>query len=340
MNRIWIAILVIALALLTAGCGAINTLTGGGNNMKPVAQLWSDVPRMNGMTPSQQVDMPAELKVLARPIMDGMMRGLNNGADAGRWDWTGFTLSGKTPADVQAFYTPERMATYGWQPEGGCMSPNLSGDQVIFCAFQKQEGNKTAGLLIIAANDKEHKATSIFFMRQEVEGSTPMPGSRPSAPATASSGSVSNGPVPYGIDRRPMPTGLNLDTLLPRQVGPYTRESLRRLGSDTPPTSAQIDDGNPIYAEYRSGSTKIFVEFGVSSSAEFAQEALRVAAGDVAGGEFPTDPRFGALGREPSYLKVINADGAFFAWTRGGYYFSASAPSEAALDAFMQAFPY
>jgi hypothetical protein len=35
------------------------------------------------------------------------------------------------------------------------------------------------------------------------------------------------------------------------------------------------------------------------------------------------------------------ADGAFFAWTRGGYYFSAHAKGgTAALEAFMQAFPY
>jgi len=43
----------------------------GGNqtdsgNPKAVAELWSDVPRMDGMTPSQQVDMPVALKTIAR----------------------------------------------------------------------------------------------------------------------------------------------------------------------------------------------------------------------------------------------------------------------------------
>jgi len=40
-------------------------------------------------------------------------------------------------------------------------------------------------------------------------------------------------------------------------------------------------------------------------------------------------------------LRVVNNDGAFFAWTRGGYFITANAKSgEAALDAFMNAFPY
>ncbi len=129
-----------------------------------------------------------------------------------------------------------------------------------------------------------------------------------------------------------MPSGLSLDQLLPRQVGPYMRQSVQ-------PTAIKID-GNSVYAHYRSGNATIFVEFAVTSSAANAQSKLETAAGKTTP-QFPTDPRVGVLGQEPSYLKVINANSAFFAWTRGGYYFSASAQSgEAALDAFMQAFPY
>lgn len=139
--------------------------------------------------------------------------------------------------------------------------------------------------------------------------------------------------VPYAIDRRPMPIGLDLDRLLPQQVGPYARASI-----EGPPLQP---DGDSLYARYRSGATEIFVEFAVMSRAELAQEILRVAAGDAAGGVFPTDPTFGAIGKEPSYLKTTNANGAFFAWTRGVYYFSAHAKSgQAALDAFLQAFPF
>jgi len=152
------------------------------SNMKNVAELWSDVPRMDGMTPSQQIDMPAGLKIVARKIMDGMMRGLNNGKDPGHWDWTAFMINGKTSADVQSFYVSTRMTDYGWKPEGGCMSINfnLSGDQATFCAFQKQQADKSTGLLIISTNDKEHQAVSIFFIRQE-DNTTAQPSPTPSS---------------------------------------------------------------------------------------------------------------------------------------------------------------
>jgi len=147
------------------------------------------------------------------------------------------------------------------------------------------------------------------------------------------------GTAPYGIEKRPLPSGLDLDQLLPKQVGPFTRVNLEMAGQrSVPPSSIEIDGGS-VYATYRAGSTEIFVEFSVSSSAADAQLALETAAGETTE-RFPTDPRFGSLGTEPSYLKVTG-EGAFFAWTRGGYYFSAHAKSgESALDAFMGAFPY
>ena len=148
------------------------------------------------------------------------------------------------------------------------------------------------------------------------------------------------GTAPYGIEKRSMPTGLDLEQLLPKQVGPYTRTSMERASKQGVPATSVELDGDSIYAHYRSGAKDIFVEFAVTSHAADAQATLEVAAGDT-GGAFPTDPQLGLMGTEPSYLKVINADGAFFAWTRGGYYFSASANSgEGDLDAFVKAFPY
>jgi len=41
--------------------------------------------------------------------------------------------------------------------------------QATFCSFQKQEGDKRTGLLIVAADDKEHKATALYFIRQEAQ---------------------------------------------------------------------------------------------------------------------------------------------------------------------------
>lgn len=146
--------------------------------------------------------------------------------------------------------------------------------------------------------------------------------------------------APYGVEKRPMPSGLNLDKLLPKQVGPYTRtllEESERRG--VTPSSIKVD-GASVYATYKTEAREVFVEFSVSSSAESAQETLVTAAADTIG-KFPTNPRLGSLGTEPSYLRVNNKNGAFYAWTRDKYYFSASARGGVAdLEAFMQSFPY
>ena len=148
------------------------------------------------------------------------------------------------------------------------------------------------------------------------------------------------GSAPYGVEKRPMPAGSNLDELLPKEVGPYTRTLLEESENrGVTPSSIKVD-GPSVYATYKSGAKEIFVEFAISSDAASAQETLITAATDTVG-KFPTNPRLGKLGTEPSYLSVTNKSSAFYAWTRGGYYFSASAKgSEADLEAFMNAFPY
>jgi hypothetical protein len=143
---------------------ATRALDTNAADMKRVAQLWSDVPPMEGMTQSQ-AEMPLALRVIARPFLDALMRGLNNGQEAGHMDVAFFSLNGKTTRDVEGFYVPARMGKYGWQQQGGCA--NVSG--ATFCSFQKQEGDKRTGLLIIAADDQEHKAVALYFLRQEAQ---------------------------------------------------------------------------------------------------------------------------------------------------------------------------
>ena len=140
-----------------------------------------------------------------------------------------------------------------------------------------------------------------------------------------------SGPVPYQIDRRPMPGGERLETLLPGQVGPFRRATL-----DEP------DDvrNTPIYATYRSGSVKIFVELGICDDPAGAQRALATAKAET-DAEFPDAPQQFSANTEPSFLHTRTPLGAFFAWTRGHYYFSAHARSgQQDLDRFLEAFPY
>ena len=134
---------------------------------------------------------------------------------------------------------------------------------------------------------------------------------------------------PYGIDKRPLPAGDNSDNLLPRQVGAYTRQPLRRAGNYP---------GAPIYADYKSGAATIFMELGISDSAHDARCTLETACGET-GGPAPGEAYDG--NGDSSYWRTVNSDGAFMAWTRGKYYFSAHAKGgEKDLDTFMQAFPY
>ena len=139
------------------------------------------------------------------------------------------------------------------------------------------------------------------------------------------------GEVPYGVDRRPMPTGDDLEVLLPNQVGAFVREPLRV------PRDIHHD---PIYADYRLGNSGVFVELGICGEPDGVQQAITTAKRET-DAEFPDVPQESTLGTDPSYLRTVNKLGAFFAWTRGSNYFSAHAKGgDADLDAFMTAFPY
>jgi hypothetical protein len=346
MNKNFLAFILCVLAFTGLSCSAIRKLTGDDQNLKKVGDLWSDVPRMEGLA-SSEAEMPIYVKFLMRTALNnlGRLNNANEDQTHSTGDWAVFTIA-KQPDDVRNFYTNERMTNFGkWDASN--KSTCLNGSEYKFagiaCVFKKNANNRAIGLLIVAAEDQEKKQTTIFFVRVETDETTPA--NSPIKTETRSAtprGEIKplNGTAPYGIEKRPMPAGLNLDELLPKQVGPYTRTLVEKSSQRGLPTSSIDIDGNSVYATYKSGDREIFVEFAVASSAANAQSTLDDAASEVTGG-FPTDPRLGSIGTEPSYLKASNESGGFFAWTRGPYYFSASAKGgDADLDAFMQAFSY
>lgn len=162
--------LLCVLVLGAVACSLSDKLAGGGD-MKTAPELWSDVPRMEGVTKSEG-EMPTWLRLLVRPVLSTMMRGVNDGKDAGTWDVVFFTAAGKTPKDVKDFYTPERMTAQGWAQKEDSACMNLGGDRVTLCAFTKRAGDKDIGLAVIAALDEQGKESSLFFLRNEV---TPTP---------------------------------------------------------------------------------------------------------------------------------------------------------------------
>lgn len=343
MNKTCATVLFLALLLSATSCRRIISKFTEDKNLKKVADLWGDVPRMDGLTSSEE-ELPVFVHLLIRTALNNLYRLNKEGEDKtpATGDWAAFTTP-KTADDVKNFYSYERMSTAGsWDKsdKSTCLDGKQYGFSGVACFFKKTANNRGIGLMIVASQDEAKKQTSVFFVRVETD-ETPNANKPTNAPPQPR-GEIKplNGTAPYEIEKRPMPSSLNLDELLPQQVGPYTRTLLERSDQrGVAPTSIEVD-GNSVYATYKDGSKEIFVEFGVNSSAENAQATLDNAATETTD-QFPTDPRFGSIWTEPAYLKVNNEYGAFLAWTRGKYYFSASAKGgEADLDAFMRAFPF
>ncbi len=178
----WIALLMPALL----ACSVIDTVVnqaaskavGGSDNLTVISQLWSDVPRMDGLTPSQ-MDLPLPVKLLMRAVLGNLGR-LNKPGEnqtTGNIDWIVFTTA-KTSDDVKNFYTNARMTAQGWQASQNstCVSGSAQGvAQVgVFCAFRKRAGSQESDLLIVAASDDQTKQTDVFFLRLDY-AATPTP---------------------------------------------------------------------------------------------------------------------------------------------------------------------
>ena len=93
-----LGILVSAL-IFTSACGMITSLLSG-TSAGTVNDLWSDVPRMDGMT---KADL--EFPLAARLALQAFSQG--------RMNFIAFTTDA-TPQNVLDFYTSERMAGQGW----------------------------------------------------------------------------------------------------------------------------------------------------------------------------------------------------------------------------------
>jgi hypothetical protein len=175
-------IAVIALLMLgTLACSlldkAVNQATGGGD-MQSVSSLWSDVPALDGLQKSE-IDMPLPVKLLFNTIIGNLGKLNPDGTDqtTGKVDWIAFT-SDKTPADIETFYTPERMSEAGWEKTdtSSCFSGTDQGVAQIgmICVFSKSDTGKMVQLAIIAAPDEQTKKLNVFYLRLELQP-TPVP---------------------------------------------------------------------------------------------------------------------------------------------------------------------
>jgi len=175
MKRIGLLLVAILLVPAILACGLTNTVTDsitGGDTFKPAAQLWSDVPPMPGLTPSELEDVPLPIKLLMRTILGNLGRLNPEGTDqtTGNIDWISYNYNG-APADLSGFYTAELMSANGWEADStsACGSGSATGvaQSGTFCAFQKTEGGIQKMLAIIATQEDASKPTGVFFLRLE-----------------------------------------------------------------------------------------------------------------------------------------------------------------------------
>jgi hypothetical protein len=176
MKRKSLSLLHLLLIPVVLACGIVNTVTDsvtGGDSFKPAAELWSDVPRMDGLTPGELEELPLPVKLLMRTILGNLGRLNAEGEDqtTGNVDWISYDHSG-APQDVSSFYTAELMAANGWEAESSaaCAAGSATGvaESGVFCSFQKTENGIQKLLTIIATQEDASEPTSVFFLRLEV----------------------------------------------------------------------------------------------------------------------------------------------------------------------------
>ena len=138
--------------MLTMACSAISGLIGGGTS-GTVSDLWPDVPPMDGMTKANlQLPLAAQIGL--------------NAALQGKFNFIAFTTK-KLPADVQAFYTKDRMRAAGWAADSpGCsMSTSNGTTNGGICNFTKVQANKTIALAVFMSKEDATKDAQLFFTR-------------------------------------------------------------------------------------------------------------------------------------------------------------------------------
>jgi hypothetical protein len=133
---------------------------------------------------------------------------------------------------------------------------------------------------------------------------------------------------PFALDRRPQPTGDNLDELLPVKIGEFEREEFSK--------AITLPDGEDIQVLYQAGEESVYVGFCLTRSEKDAREAVKVTRREALNEKIKPEIEYYAAGSDPSYFKTKT----FMSWSRGKYFFYVVAATPERLEEFMKAFPY
>jgi hypothetical protein len=146
--------------------------------------------------------------------------------------------------------------------------------------------------------------------------------------SSATVASAAESAAPFGIDKRPMPSGSNLETLLPAKVGAFAREPLSK--------DLKLKSDEDVNVTYRAGNDSIDVGLSKPESIADARDAIEVTRDEAVQSKVPMKGARTSLKTDPAYFHAHD----FISWTRGTYFFYAKASSPEALARFMAAFPY
>ena len=170
--RVKLPIAITLIIVASLACSVTSLLPGGSGGLRTTNELWSDVPKIDGLGASD-----LEIPLVARIFMETMMSAVLSGG-TGNGDVAAFTTA-KTTADIQSFYTNDRMAASGWEAseQSTCLTGSDQGVEGIglFCVFIKESATNQTGLVILGVPDDTNAAqTNVFFIRIE-NAVTPTP---------------------------------------------------------------------------------------------------------------------------------------------------------------------
>ena len=161
------------IVLVTLSCGISSGIGGivNGGNAGKVAELWADVPKIDGLSKADlELPLPAKLAI------QGFIKTSSKGE--GSLDFISFN-SNKSVAELTDFYSTGAMGEYGWnlKDQPGCTSGDPSNSAGAVCFFGKEnEDNSGSFLVIFAGEDSKTQQTTVFFMRADVKDlTTPTP---------------------------------------------------------------------------------------------------------------------------------------------------------------------
>lgn len=158
--------LLLMFAVAASGCDMAKNFTG--QSAGTVANLWSDVPPLDGAT-KLNLDIPFPVQLIIQGFIQAANNDNNSDIKLDKFDFIAYQ-SAMTPQQVSDFYTTEKMTAAGWNSTdtAGCTAGAGDTGAAGFCVFGKKgDGGKQTILMILPIRDEQTNQTQVFFIRFE-----------------------------------------------------------------------------------------------------------------------------------------------------------------------------